>query len=318
MTNIASKVLITGANGFIGRALCIESLRRSLKVGAATRVLCEFQDGVEKFVVGSIDSTTDWTDCLSSCDAVVHLAARAHVLKDDSFDSLASFRAVNVDATINLARQSALAGVKRFIFISSIGVNGELTTRDAFKADDPVSPHSHYAMSKYEAEIALKTIARETGMEVVIIRPPLVYGPKAPGNFGTLMRLVQRGLPMPLGALDFNRRSFVALDNLVDLILTCVIHTQAANQIFLVSDNEDMSTAELIRRLGKALHKPVRSLRMPLWLLSLFAIIWVKKSVRNSLMGSLQVDIAKTCRLLNWKPLLSVDDGLRLAVKGSE
>jgi nucleoside-diphosphate-sugar epimerase len=242
----------------------------------------------------------------------MHCAARVHVMAESLADPLAEFRRVNVQGTLNLARQAAAAGVRRFVFVSSIGVNGAETFQQSFTSEDSVAPHSPYAVSKYEAELGLQALAAETGMEVVIIRPPLVYGPGAPGNFGSLMRWLKRGVPLPLGAIH-NQRSLVALDNLVDLIVLCLTHPAAANQTFLVSDGEDVSTSELLRRMGQALDRPARLLPVPQSWLKLAAAMVGKSDVAQRLCGSLQVDISKTRRLLVWTPPISLDEGLRRA-----
>lgn len=310
------RLLITGANGFVGRALSIESIACGLSVRAACRSFSSFPAAIECVSVGDSDRSTDWHDALRGCDAVVHLAARAHVMHDTTSDPLVEYRGVNVDGTLNLARQAAQAGVLRFVFISSIKVNGERTLLGCpFKADDAPAPEDAYGLSKAEAEAGLLQMAQETGMEVVIIRPPLVYGPGAKGNFSSLLSWVARGLPLPLGAATANRRSLVALDNLVDLILTCVEHPKAANQTFLVSDGDDLSTTELLQRMGKAMNRPARLLPVPVSLLAFAARLLGKTVVTQRLLGSLQVEISKTCELLDWKPPVSVDEGLRRAAQ---
>jgi len=236
-------------------------------------------------------------------------------MQESAPDPLEEFRRVNVLGTLNLARQAASAGVRRFVFVSSIGVNGAETFQQPYTALDSASPHSPYAVSKYEAELGLQALAAETGMEVVIIRPPLVYGPNAPGNFGSLMRWLQRRVPLPLGAIH-NQRSLVALDNLVDLIVVCLTHPAAANQIFLVSDGEDVSTTELLRRMGQALGRPARLVPLPASILKLAAAMVGKPDVAQRLCGSLQVDIEKTRRLLSWTPPLSLAEGLKKAAEG--
>jgi nucleoside-diphosphate-sugar epimerase len=307
------KLLVTGAGGFVGRALSLQAAARDLTVRAAYRSYVDFPPNIACVPVGEIDGRTDWHGALTGCDVVVHLAARVHVMRDVASDPLADFRKVNVEGTINLARQAVRAGVKRFVFISSIGVNGAETFDSSFVTNEKPAPHSSYAISKHEAEVGLQALALESDMEVVIIRPPLCYGPNAPGNFGALMRWLQHGLPLPFGAVTQNRRSLVGLDNLVDLILTCIDHPKAANQTFLVSDGEDLSTADLLHRMGKAINQPARMLPVPTSLLVLAACFLGKKSVAQSLLGSLQVDIRKTCELLDWKPPVSVDEGLRRA-----
>lgn len=310
-----SCVLLTGASGFIGRALCVEAVARGTALRATSRSQSGLPKGIDNVVIGSIDDSTDWGAALNGCNAIIHLAARVHVMEDASADPLAEYRRVNVFGTLNLAQQAAKRGVRRFVFVSSIGVNGALTFKKPFTTEDQAQPHSPYAQSKYEAELGLQALAAETSMEVVIIRPPLVYGPGAPGNFGSLMRWLRRGIPLPLGAI-YNQRSLVALDNLVDLIVTCLAHPAAANQTFLVSDGEDVSTTELLRRMGQAMNRPARLIPVPAGLLAWAAALVGKRDMAQRLCGSLQVDIQKTCQLLNWKPPLSLDQGLKKAAEG--
>jgi len=308
--------LVTGSNGFVGSALCARLSSEGAALRGAVRSLNSQPEGVEAIAMGGLSSETDWTVALRSVDQVVHLAARVHVMNDKSSDQLAEFRRVNVDGTANLARQAAAAGVRRFVYLSSIKVNGELTeVGHHFTTDDASAPEDPYGVSKHEAEQALRQIAAEAGMEVVIIRPPLVYGPGANGNFSSLLRWVARGFPLPLGAVTDNRRSLVGLDNLVDLILTCLQHPKAANQTFLVSDGEDLSTTELLQRMGKAMNRPARLLPVPVSLLAFAARMLGKTAVAQRLLGSLQEDISKTCELLDWKPPVSVDEGLRRAAQ---
>jgi nucleoside-diphosphate-sugar epimerase len=244
---------------------------------------------------------------------VVHTAARVHVMEGGEFDPLTEYQRVNVQGTRRLAKQAVTAGVKRFVFISSIKVNGEITPPDqSFSSEGGATPQDPYGISKLEAELALYEIAKETDMEVVIIRPPLVYGPKVRANFQALMRVVGRGVPLPLGSIN-NRRSLVGLDNLVDFILICVKHPAAANQTFLVSDGEDMSTAELVRRMARAMGRPARLFPVPVWLLQLVAARLGKREVVQRLCSNLQVDISKARSLLGWEPPVSVDEGLRRA-----
>jgi UDP-glucose 4-epimerase len=269
---------------------------------------------VEPLIVGSIDRATNWTEALREVDAVFHLAARVHVMKDTAVDSLAEFRKVNVLGTLNLARQAAAVGVKRFVFVSSVKVNGESTpVGQAFTEADEPNPQDAYAVSKFEAEQGLREIAADTGMAVVIIRPPLVYGPGIKANFAALMRAVQRGWPLPLGAVR-NQRSLVALDNLVDFVVTCITHPQAVNQTFLVSDGQDLSTTELVRGMAHAAGVPARLLPVPVWALQAGATLLGKGDAVQRLCGNLQVDISKARQLLGWVPPVSVDEGLRRAV----
>ncbi|MCG9101342.1 SDR family oxidoreductase [Laribacter hongkongensis] len=309
--------LVTGANGFVGSALCARLRRDGFSVRGAVRSLNSKPSGVEALAIGSLSSETDWTTALKNVDQVVHLAARVHVMNDKSPDPLVEFRRVNVEGTAALARQAAGAGVRRLVFLSSVKVNGEFTEAcQPFTADDLPAPKDAYGASKQEAEQLLRQIATETGMEVVIIRPPLVYGPGVKANFESMMRWLARGLPLPLAAMTQNCRSLVALDNLVDLIVTCSKHSAAANQTFLVSDGEDLSTAELLKRIGAAIGHPARLFYAPPGLLKLGATVLNKPGIYQRLCGSLQLDIAKTRQLLGWTPPVSVDEGLRRAAEG--
>jgi len=313
------RCLITGGNGFVGRALTSHVLARGYDVRLPLRQPQRADQiaGVETLDIGSLSSETDWMVALRSVDQIVHLAARVHVMNDKSTDPLAEFRRVNVEGTANLARQAAAAGVRRFVYLSSIKVNGEFTEVGLpFTADDVPTPEDPYGMSKYEAEKSLRQIAADTGMEVVIIRPPLVYGPGVKANFESMMRWLARGVPLPLAAVSENRRSLVALENLVGLIVTCLSHPAAANETFLVSDGEDFSTAELLKRMGAAMGNPARLFYLPPALLKLGATGLNKPGIYQRLCGSLQLDIAKTRQLLRWTPPVSVDEGLRRAAEG--
>ena len=307
-------VLVTGANGFIGRALCAHLLARGKTVHGAARKTAALPGGVRPFSVPGVDGSTPWKEALDDCSAVVHLAARVHMTRDVAADPAAEFRRVNTLGTLNLARQASAAGVRRFVFLSSIGVNGSQTSGCPFRAGDAVAPQTPYARSKHEAEQELRGLAERTGMQVVIVRPPLVYGANAPGNFGTLLRWLRRGVPLPLGAVH-NRRSLVSLDNLVDLLNVCLDHPAAANHTFLVSDGEDLSTTDLLRRLGGHLGIPVRLLPVPASLMGWGAGLLGKKSLAQSLLGDLRIDIQKTRHLLGWTPPIGVDEGLRRAAR---
>ncbi|MDT8993084.1 SDR family oxidoreductase [Curvibacter sp. APW13] len=307
-------ILVTGANGFVGSAL-VKRLAQDHPEGgvmAAVRgkgwtpsMTCEVVE------VGGIDGSTCWKRALQGMEVVVHCAARVHVMHERSVNPLAEFRKVNVEGTANLARQAAAAGVRRFVYLSSVKVNGESTLPgQPFTAEDPPEPQDAYAISKHEAEQELHRIAKSAGMELVIIRPPLVYGAGVKANFAAMMRGVARGVPLPLGAVTFNRRSMVALDNLVDLIVVCLKHPLAANQTFLVSDGEDLSTCELIQRMARALGTPARLVYLPTGILRLGAAALNRGSVYARLCGSLQVDISKTCTRLGWAPPITVDAGL--------
>ncbi len=266
--------------------------------------------------VGRVDESTDWSSVVNSVDCVVHLAARVHVMSDAAADPLAEFRRVNVQGTLRLARQAADAGVQKFVFISSIKVSGESTQLgQPFAADDPPAPLDPYGVSKMEAEQGLREIARQSGMSVVIIRPPLVYGPGVKANFAAMMRWLKRGVPLPLGAI-YNKRSLVALDNLVDLIMVCLVHPAAANQTFLVSDGEDVSTTELLQRMGSVLGRPARLIPLPARWLELGASVVGRPDIAQRLCSSLQVDISKTRHLLGWSPPVSLDQGLAKAASG--
>lgn len=304
------RILISGSNGFVGSALLRTAFQLGFTVNTLSRNPCNFHGiSVQSFIENPIQFKNLDT-ALEHCDAVVHLAARAHVSQTKNCDSLNQFRKTNVELTLTLARQAAQSGVKRFIFISSIGVNGAVTHHSPFTAEDQPAPHSFYAISKHEAEIGLQEIAAQTGMEVVIIRPPLIYGPNAPGNFGLLLRWINRGVPLPLGAIS-NKRSLVAIDNFVDFILTCISHPSAANQIFLVSDGEDISTTELLRKVGLYSGHPARLIPISTKYLTSVARILGKTSMCQSLCESLQVDISKSHHLLGWKPPISLDEGIR-------
>ena len=311
-------ILVTGATGFVGkevvRRLLAEDSQQSVVV-AVRRDNKLWPVRVLPRMAGDLESSTYWSVALKGVSSIVHCAARVHVMADTAVDSLEEFRRINVLGTLNLARQAADAGLRRFVFISSIGVNGAVTSQSPFTSKDRAEPHSPYAHSKYEAELGLQALSVETGMEVVIIRPPLVYGADAPGNFGSLMRWLKRGIPLPLGAI-YNQRSLVALDNLVDLIVTCLTHPAAANQTFLVSDGEDVSTTELLRRMGRAMGCPARLVPVPASWLKLAATLVGKQDIAQRLCSSLQVDIAKTRDLLGWRPPLSLDQGLKKAAGG--
>jgi nucleoside-diphosphate-sugar epimerase len=309
-----SSILITGANGFIGSALIkrLQSDRR-FSVRAAVRRTAELDrtGGAEVFETGNLAADTDWRDALQGIDAVVHLAARAHVMQDTVADSLAEYRKVNVDGTLNLAGQALEAGIKRFIFISSIKVNGEQTLLGRpFRAEDHPSPADPYGISKREAEDGLREACRHSGMDFVIIRPPLVYGPGVKGNFLTLLRWLDKGLPLPLASIR-NKRSLVAVDNLVDLIMTCIDHPSAANQTFLASDGEDLSTPELLKRTAAAIGKKAYLLGVPVGLLHFAAQCAGKTAAIQKLCGSLQLDIGKTREQLGWHPPVAIDQALQ-------
>lgn len=305
-------VLVTGANGFLGRALWLSLKTRGYVVRPSVRR--HITGDTAEIAVGDIGPATDWTAALVNVCGVVHCAARVHVMNERESDSLKAFRRVNTEGTLNLARQAAAAGVKRFVFISTLKVNGEATLPgQAFCADDVPAPQDAYSMSKYEAEVGLRQLAQDTRMEVVIVRPPLIYGPRVKGNFASLIRVLALGLPLPLGAIN-NSRSMVALDNLVDLLVVGLKHPAAAGQTFLISDGEDVSTSELLVRTAKAMGKSATLLPVPVSILKLVFALLGRPEMAQRLCGSLQLDMEKTRRVLDWTPPLSLDEGLRISV----
>lgn len=306
------RILVTGASGFVGQATLdrLLSVGRHEVVAGYRRLPSLRRDGVECRQAPELGPDADWRSALAGIDTVIHCAARVHVMQDPSSDPLAEFRRVNVGGSLALARQAAMAGVRRFIFISSIKVNGEGTpVGRPYRADDVPAPQDPYGISKQEAEQALLALAEETGMEVVVIRPVLVYGPGVKANFRSMMSWLCKGIPLPLGAIH-NKRSLVAVGNLVDLVVTCIEHPRAANQVFLVSDGEDLSTTELLKRMGLALGKPARLLPFPAFMLEIGAKAVGKGTIAQRLCGSLQVDISKTREVLGWSPPVSVDAAL--------
>lgn len=308
------KLLVTGASGFIGRALCA----RLSEAGDVdfTGTVRSANDAVLPdgfFTTRELGPDTPWNDLLDPVDVVVHTAARVHVMHGPV--SLAEYRRVNVDGTLNLAQQAVNCGVQRLVFLSSVKVNGDTTQPGhAFRAEDQPAPLDAYGMSKYEAEIELLRLAKGHDMEVVTIRPPLVYGPGVKANFLALMRWVQNGYPLPFARIH-NLRSLIALDNLLDLIMTCCVHPRAANETFMAADEEDISTAELVGRLGIALNRPARLLPVPRNLLLALATIAGKRDQAKKLLGNLQVDTSKTRELLDWKPAISMDQALQATAK---
>lgn len=303
-------VLVTGANGFVGRALC-DTLRRSghavsgaVRQGRSTSL----PEGGRVVDIGSINLVTDWNVALAGCDAVVHLAARVHVMHDKANDPLAKFREVNMEGSLNLARQAAHAGVKRFVFVSSIKVHGEGRDEPYREADAP-APEDAYAISKWEAEQGLWRIAQETGMEVVVLRPPLVYGPGVKANFRRLLDTVARGWPLPLGAIE-NRRSLLYLGNFVDAIRVCVEHPAAAGQTFLLDDGRPVSTPELIRAVACAMGRPARLLPVPVGVLAFMGTLLGKRAAAARLTGSLYVDGSFIRSRLGWAAPFTMQQGL--------
>ena len=302
------RVLVTGATGFVGTALCEMLDRRGYTVRAAQRVLQpRAGQAFDAVAVGEIGPSTDWNAALEDVQAVVHLAARVHVMRETATDPLSEFRYLNVGATENLAHRAAAAGVKRFVYVSSIKVNGESTKEKAFTASAVPRPEDAYAQSKLDAERVLLEIGNRSGIEVVIVRPPLVYGPGVKGNFLSLLRWIKCGLPIPLARCN-NRRSLVGITNLADLLIRCVSHPAASNKIILAGDGEDLSTPELIQRLARVLGQQVRLLSVPTSWLRFASYALGRPGVYERLCSSLQIDIAETKLLLEWRPPLTVNE----------
>lgn len=307
------KILVTGSTGFVGGRVCSLATKREWNVRSVVRHHALADDNT--VMLSSIDADTDWSDALKNIDCVVHCAARVHQMEETEFDVLAAYREVNTLGTLNFARQASKAGVKRFVFISSIKVNGEYTEQgEPFLPHASSPPTDPYGLSKYEAEVGLKELAAETGLEVVIIRPPLVYGPGVRANFHSMMSWVDKGIPLPLGAI-INQRSLVFIDNLVDLILVSCEHPQAANQTFLVSDGNDVSTSQLLAEVAIAMGKPSRLLAVPMKWLVLFLRLIGKPQIAQRLCANLQVDISHTQQRLGWVPLVSFEAGIKKTVQ---
>lgn len=331
------KILVTGANGFVGRALCGEAISRGFRIVCATRAALRLEPSMENVVVGTIDANTDWSEALRGINVVIHLAARVHVMSDNSSDPLAEFRRVNTAATVRLARSAAAGGVKRLVYVSSIKVNGESNSiapspapsehtlaqgercgrkvgeRDSlrvFSESDAPDPQDPYGISKWEAEQALHRVAEETGLEVAIVRPPLVYGAGVKGNFEQMLRVVESGVPLPLGSVR-NQRDLIFVGNLVDALLACATHPAAAGKTYLVSDGESVSTPELLQCLAETMGVPSRVFPFPLALLKLAGKLTGKSAQLERLLGSLQVDSGKIRRELNWVPPFTLQEGLQ-------
>ena len=311
-----TKILITGATGFIGGALFkhLKSKKRYL-LHLSSRTNQEKLFMEEKnFNISKIDSSTNWKDALDEVDCVIHCAASVHTTEKKKIDLMNAYRRINVDGTTNLANQAVKAGVKRFVFLSSVKVNGERTVVSKnFKYDDIPRPEDAYGISKWEAEQALLKISKKTGLEVVIIRPALVYGERVKGNFLSLLDLVYRQVPLPFANIN-NLRSFIGLDNLIDLIICCIDHPKAGGKIFLVSDGEDLSTSELIRKLSKFMNKSARLFYVPQSIIRLMGHLVGKSLEVKKLLGSLRVDNCYTREVLGWSPVLSLDDSLEKTV----
>ena len=305
LVNPLSKIALTGGSGFLGyHLLNNEAFREALAIGRTKPF------NHQRFHKVSFDGDYSLAEAFNDKEVVVHLAARAHVMKDSAKSPLDEFRHVNTLGTLNLARQAAIAGVKRFIFISTIKVLGEQTAPGkAFKSGDCFNPQDHYSISKMEAEVGLKSIGEAHGMEIVIIRPPLVYGQGVKGNFARLLKLVKLTIPLPFGSIQ-NKRSLVSVDNLVDLIVICLNHPNAKNQCFLVSDDDDMSTSTLFSRLAEAGDYKAYIFKFPMMLLNILLRVFGKSPIYERLCGSMQVNIEHTKQQLSWKPPFSVKDSL--------
>jgi nucleoside-diphosphate-sugar epimerase len=307
-----ANLLITGANGFVGRHACVLLRDRGFSVRAFSRQPFDCAFGVQSFSASSLSHINCLSPALNGADYVLHLAGRAHVMHDSESDPLLAFRNANVYETLKLAREAALAGVKRFVYVSSIKVNGEFSTPSSpFTESDKPNPLDPYALSKCEAEIGLQDIALQTGIEIVIVRPPLIYGLGVKGNFRAMMKLLAREVPLPLGSVTNNRRSLTSLENLVDFLGLCLLHPKASGRVFLVSDQHDVSTAQLLRILGEAMGVSVQLLPVPLLVLRSSAILARKRSVYQKLCASLVVDSSAATKLLGWAPPLSLEEGLR-------
>ena len=314
-------VVVTGASGFVGSSLSTSLAASGFRVRAAVRAGTPAElpgcSGVERAILGDISASTGWSSVLTNVDCVVHCAARAHVMHETAGEALAAYRAVNVDGSRRLAEQAAAAGVRRLVYLSSIKVNGEQTALGApFLRSDTPAPQDTYGVSKSEAEQALWEVSTKTGLEVVVVRPPLVYGSGVKGNLARLLKLVRLGFPFPLGTLQ-NKRSLIGLDNLVDLLIRCVDHPEAAGQTFLVSDGEDLSTPDLIRHMAAAMNRSPRLFPAPVSLLRLAGGALGKLAEIDRLVGSLQIDSSHTRRVLGWTPSVSVQEGIRRMVQGA-
>lgn len=345
--SMALRALITGTNGFVGQSVCAQAVRQGLSVRGALRKYGDVRANIGAVTVGEITGTTDWSGALRDVDVVIHLAARVHVMHDDAANPLDEFRKVNVAGTERLARSAAASGVKRLVYVSSIKVNGESTLspsssdgatshstrppkdgdqaagyparrrgeRNIFTESDIPSPQDPYGVSKWEAEQALHRVAAETGLEIVIVRPPLVYGPEVKGNFAQMLKILAKGIPLPLASVR-NLRSLVYVENLADALIACATHPDAAGQTYLISDGEDISTPGLLRQLGDAMGHPAQLFPCPPVLLKLAGRLSGKANQIERLVGSLQLDSRKIRRELNWTPPYTLQQGLQKTAGG--
>ena len=318
---MSAVVAVTGVTGFVGQSLGREIASRAFGLRAVVRTVNQASElsysNIDYIGVGDITSHTDWSTALTGVDCVIHCAARAHIMHETAGDALAAYRALNVDGSRRLAEQAAAAGVRRLVYLSSIKVNGEDTAPGAsFLFSDTPAPEDAYGISKWEAEQALWDVSAKTGLEVVVVRPPLVFGPGVKGNLARLLKLVRLGLPLPLGGVQ-NRRSLIGLDNLVDLLIRCLDHPAAAGQTFLVSDGEDLSTPDLIRHMAAAMGRSARLFPVPVSLLRLTGSALGKRAEIDRLLGSLQIDSSHTRQVLGWIPPVSIEEGIRRMVQGA-
>jgi len=307
------KILVTGANGFVGRKLCSALVSKNHQVRAVVRSYLNSVDDVELFVLPELMTSANLSSILNNIDVVIHLAARVHVMDDKAENSLDEFLEVNLHGTSWLANEAARNGVKRFVFVSTVKVNGESTYDSPFCENDTPNPQDEYALSKHRAELALHEISKATGLEVVIVRPPLVYGPDVKANFALLLKIINNKIPLPLGGIK-NRRSLIYVGNLVDVIIKCAMHPNTAGKTYLVSDMEDISTPILIRKISEAMGKSCLIFPFPIRYLRLIAKIFRKESVIEKLIESLEVDTSAVSRDINWLPPYSMQEGIEETV----
>jgi nucleoside-diphosphate-sugar epimerase len=312
------KICVTGASGFIGKALCVQLLKEQYSVVATVRNAklpsLSTQKNLKISEIANIDINSNWSETLSGINCIIHCAARVHVMKESEVDALSVYRQINVEGTRNLAKQAFSAGVKRLIFLSSIKVNGENTNRSYFKHTDTPLPKDAYGISKWEAEQVLQEISKQTGLEVVIVRVPLIYGKEVKGNFLHLLNIVAKGIPLPFSKVK-NLRSFLGLDNLINFLIHCIHHPKASGQTFLLSDGEDISTCDLIKKLAKSMQKPLRLFPVPISFLRFFGKMLGKSLEMDRAIDSLQIDSSFTFKFLGWKPTTTTNEGLHKTVQ---
>tara|TARA_B000000475_G_C16001413_1_gene449077 strand:- start:31 stop:975 length:945 start_codon:yes stop_codon:yes gene_type:complete len=311
-----SKLLVTGGSGFIGKAICENLNKNNHKINITSRQdISTNLNSVKVYNINKIDINTNWFKALNAVSCVIHCAAKTHVMNNNEQNSLSSFRKINVEGTLNLAKQASACGVKRFIFLSSIKVNGERTEKSSiFRCNDTPKPEDFYSISKWEAEKGLWEISKKTGLEVVIIRAPLVYGSGVKGNLRRLIKIIKSRIPLPFSLIK-NQRSLISIDNLVNLIIHCIDAHKASGNTFLVSDGKDLSTPDLVRHIASSLGLSDRLFPLPLSLLKFFGFLLGKKLEIDRLIGSLRIDNSYTKETLNWTPSVSVEEGIRRMVQ---